>query len=97
MLKHAILTLFYATSAAWSQSVGNCAQRDVVAYHHKNNLEQEVQVRGLDSRGALLEIWVNHETQTWAAVVTGPTGLSCLAASGHNFERVKAATPGEPL
>jgi hypothetical protein len=44
---------------------------------------------------ALIEVWVNPETETWSLVETRPDGISCLAASGTGFEAIPIVT-GDP-
>jgi len=35
---------------------------------------------------AIVEVWGNEETGTWTITVTTPNGLTCLVASGSNFQ-----------
>jgi len=51
---------------------------------------------GLTKEAQVMEIWVS-EIGTWTLLVTLPSGVTCLTASGNGFDVVPpTAEPGDP-
>lgn len=50
---------------------------------------------GLDSRGALVEVFVSTASGTWTIIATSPQGVTCLIASGQSFETLTEALPAK--
>ena len=57
--------------------------------------EQPV-ARGLVSTGAVIEILVAPDGETWSIVVTLPNGLSCGLAAGETWQTVPVAPVPKP-
>jgi hypothetical protein len=69
---------------------GNCARREnVVAALAKHHGEIPV-VRAIVDQIKILEIFTSKGGKTWSVVVTRADGLSCLMASGQNWQAVPA-------
>lgn len=45
--------------------------------------------RGATPRGHMLEIFTNADGGTWTLVVSTPTGMSCMVASGEGWRNVE--------
>lgn len=77
-----------AISIALQGSPGPCAHRnDLLRILAERHSEAPV-ARGLSETGALLEIFATNDGETWTALGTFPSGLSCLIASGRFWEVV---------
>ena len=83
-------------SAAQAQSQ-RCAPRDIVVAALAEKFGETRQMAGLDARGRITEIWANLETGTWSATETHANGLTCLVASGEDFERLALEPVGMRL
>jgi len=51
--------------------------------------------RGLTQTSGVLEVLSTADGSTWSLVVTYPSGVSCLVASGKYWQAIPAAIPGE--
>lgn len=71
---------------AWAQQ--NCAPREVVVEMLSGQYEERRHTISMEMRGGIVEMWANVATGTWTLTVTRPDGLTCLVASGSNFELV---------
>lgn len=49
---------------------------------------------GLASNGSVLEILTSRSGESWSILVTMPNGMTCLIASGENWEKVAPQTAG---
>lgn len=41
---------------------------------------------GLTQAGGMIELFTTPAGETWTLIVTSPRGLSCLVASGQNWQ-----------
>ncbi len=93
----ALLTLaliFFGTLA----QAQNCAPREVALYWFENKFGETQQSIGLDSDGALMELFASAETGTWTIIMTLDNGITCMVASGDDFENVgEVLAPGEEM
>lgn len=87
------LALSMCTAPAFAQQ--NCAERAVIADRLSSDYGEQQQSMGL-SAGGIVEIWANTDTGSWTILVTEPSGLSCLVASGNNFVITGDAPEGDP-
>jgi hypothetical protein len=62
-----------------------CAPHDEVAGLLAKNHQEKQQAIGLTGNGQLLEIFVS-QAGTWTAVVSTPSGQSCITAAGEGWE-----------
>ena len=44
---------------------------------------------------AMVEVFASEETGSWTILVTMPTGVTCLVASGEAFEEVAEVLPAQ--
>ena len=49
---------------------------------------------GLDRNGHLIEVYSTNDGATWTIVMTKPSGLSCIVASGEAWHELDKGTPG---
>lgn len=89
----AILIALAGDAAA--QSPRNCAARDVVVERLANGYGETRQSIGLGANNAMVEVFASDETGSWTILVTRPTGVSCLVASGQSFEQVAESLPAK--
>lgn len=67
-----------------------CAPADVVHEWHAKNANQTPDVVGIVNDTLLLEILSSPEGETWAIILTGADGNSCLMLSGTQMTRLNA-------
>ena len=91
------LGLMVATSSADAQTP-QCAAHDDVMNGLAVNFAETRQSIGMASDQTLMELYANTDAGSWTLIVTLPNGMSCLVASGTDYETVKEALPpaGEP-
>ncbi|MEQ6250110.1 hypothetical protein ABMC89_14545 [Sulfitobacter sp. HNIBRBA3233] len=99
----AALTTASAILIAWSsgasaQGQRNCGPRDLVVERLASGYGETRQSIGLGSGNRMVEVFASDATGSWTILVTLPTGLSCLVASGQSFETVTESLPaaGDP-
>jgi len=78
---------------ASAQGNRNCAPRPVVLERLAEGYGETRQSIGLGTQGAVVEVFASDETGSWTIIVTMPTGMTCLMASGQDFEALADALP----
>lgn len=63
-----------------------CAPRDGIVTELAQHFKEAPEANGITSDGMMLEVFVS-ETRSWTILVTSPKGISCVAATGENWER----------
>lgn len=63
-----------------------CAPRDEIVTILAQQFKEAPEAMGVTQDGVLLEVFVSDE-QSWTVLLTTATGISCIAASGENWER----------
>ena len=81
------------TTQAVAQSQRNCGLREAVIERLASSYGETRQSVGIGSNNAMVEVFASDETGSWTILVTMPTGLSCLMASGESFEEVAEVLP----
>ena len=82
-----------AVLSACPVMANNCAPHDqMVAVLASQYGETRVSA-ALDLNNYLIEVFANHESGTWTALLTTPDMQACVAAAGTNYEDVREA-PG---
>jgi hypothetical protein len=94
-MKHALAVLaVLAASPVWGQA---CLPRAVLIERLADGYGEGREAVALTADGRMLEIFANLETGSWTIALTVADGVSCLVASGENYERVReAAVTGDP-
>ncbi|MGB7263413.1 MAG: hypothetical protein WBC68_15220 [Albidovulum sp.] len=85
--------LIFASQHAFSQTTPNCAKRDDVVAQLAAKFGETRQSIGLAANNAVIETFVSTSTGTWTITVTGASGMTCLVASGQNFETLAVDAP----
>lgn len=93
LLGFGILAL--AAQSLSAQGSGNCAPREVVIDRLATKFGEARQSIGLGANNSLVEVFAAQNTGTWTITVTMANGLTCLVASGQNFETLAEAEPKE--
>jgi hypothetical protein len=74
----------------------NCAVREVIVSRLADRYGESRQGIGLGQDNSVIEVFASAETGTWTILVTLPSGVACLVASGEAWERLaEAPLPGE--
>jgi hypothetical protein len=84
-----------STTKAAAQTQRNCGPRELVVERLASGYGETRQSVGIGSNNAMVEVFASDETGSWTIVVTTPTGVSCLVASGQSFEEVAEALPAK--
>ena len=70
---------------------GQCAPRDVVVARLEEVYGETRRTVGRAEGRAMVELFASDATGTWTMTVTQPGGLTCLIASGRDYEALAAA------
>ncbi len=88
--------LYLATSTqVGAQSQRNCGSSDVVVGQLAERYGETWQSVGIGSNNAMVEVFASNASGSWTILVTMPSGVACLVASGEAFEQVAEALPAE--
>ncbi|MDV7145197.1 hypothetical protein R3X27_21145 [Tropicimonas sp. TH_r6] len=91
----AILALGWVLSApaVEAQQQRSCGQRDPIVERLAEKYGESRQSIGLGADNSLLEVYASPDTGSWTILVTYASGLSCLMATGQNFETMAETLP----
>ncbi len=82
ILAIAMLLIIWATvQPVAAQTV--CTTRSAVAEQLAGKFAEAPVAAGLESTGAVIEVFTSGDGSTWTIVLTRPEGPSCLVASGE--------------
>lgn len=87
--------LALAATTGFAQTARNCAPREVVVERLADKYGEARQSIGLGANNSVVEVFAANETGTWTITVTMANGLTCLVASGQNFETLAEALPAK--
>ena len=82
-----------ASAQPAGQAIIPCAERTEIIKQLTGKFAEAPISMGLTTGGSILEIFVS-KTRTFSVIVTRPTGISCLIATGGNWENLNAALAG---
>ena len=82
-----------ATFEAAAQNGRNCAPRDAVVSRLAEGYGETRQSMGLGANNSVVEVFASTETGSWTIIVTAPSGITCLVASGQSYETLAEAGP----
>lgn len=85
--------LILATHHAFAETSTQCAARDAVTEQLASRYGESRRGIGLAANNAVMELFASDETGTWTITVTMASGLTCLIASGENFESLAENLP----
>jgi hypothetical protein len=84
-----------ASSPGAAQTTRQCAPRAAVVERLAESYGETRQSVGIASNNAMIEVFASADTGSWTILVTVPTGISCLLASGMSFEAVEDVLPAK--
>jgi len=85
-------------SVAVAQSAQtNCTDRTSALSHLSKAYKEQPVAMGLASSGGIVEVLTNGEGTTWSIIVTMPSGVTCLVASGEGWEALQPVADGKIL
>ena len=87
--------LALAATTGFAQNARNCAPRDVVVERLASKYGEARQSMGLGANNSVVEVFSSNETGSWTITVTVANGMTCLVASGQNFETLAEALPAK--
>lgn len=86
--------LILATHHAFADARPNCAERETVVAELASRYGETRHGIGLAANNAVMEVFASAETGTWTITVTLANGMTCLVASGQNYETLAEQPPG---
>ena len=86
---------FVMNSPSLAQQVRCAAHERVLDFLAKNFAEQPVGI-GVTQQGGLLEILASS-SGSWTAIISSPTGVSCIVATGEGWRSLEVETTDGPL
>lgn len=84
--------------AAPAVAAPQCAPRDLVLSTLETKYGETRRSIGIAANNGVIEVFASAETGSWTITITMVDGLTCLVASGENFEVVTEELPakGQP-
>lgn len=70
------------------RAAAQCAPHDIVSADLSLKFGEQPSSMGLAQDNTVMELYSSADSGTWTITVTLPSGLTCLVASGQNFETV---------
>ena len=96
----AVLSSLIALSSAVAANAQarNCGPRTMVVERLAEGYRETRQSIGMAANNVVVEVFASVSSGSWTIVVTQPTGISCLVASGQGFENLSEdlPPPGDP-
>jgi len=80
--------LVLCATHAYSQTQRKCGPRDRILGVLAERYGETRRSVGLGNGNQVLEMFASTETGSWTVIVTSPSGLTCLLASGQSYEEV---------
>jgi hypothetical protein len=65
-----------------------CVKRAELLKHLEAKYHEAPAAVGIADNGALLEVFASKSGETWTVTVTMPNGISCMVASGQQWQDV---------
>jgi hypothetical protein len=89
--------LAYQPASAQQQPAPICIKRAELLNQLENQFNESPVAMGVTDSGSLIEIYSSSDGATWTIGLTMPNGLTCLVATGQNWESVpRLAQLGRP-
>jgi hypothetical protein len=89
--------LLGSMTPAAAQSPQACAKRIDIIKHLTGQFHETPVAIGLSDNGSLLEILASTDGKTWTLLFSLPTGMSCLMATGQDWQALpRVAEVGPP-
>jgi hypothetical protein len=92
----AAAALIAAPAFAQTASSGPaCVKRADLIKHLEAKYHEAPSAVGLADNGALLEVFSSKSGETWTVTVTMPNGISCMVATGQQWQDVPRVAQAE--
>ena len=92
----ALAAISISTAQAQAQPPA-CVKRVDLIKHLSNKYHEAPAAVGLADNGSLLEVFASKSGETWTVTVTMPNGISCMVATGQNWQDLpRVAQVDEP-
>ena len=85
------------TAVAAQHNQTNCTDRSSALSHLSKTYQAQPVAMGLASSGSVVEVLTNEKGASWSIIVTMPTGVTCLVASGEGWEALRPVASGKHL
>ena len=85
------------TALAAQHNENSCTDRSSALSHLSKNYQEQPVAMGLASSGGVVEVLTNDKGSSWSIIVTLPTGVTCLVASGEGWEALRPIVSGKIL
>ena len=86
-----------ASPASAQSPPQSCAKRADIIKHLSGQFQEAPVAIGLSDNGSLLEILATTDGKTWTLLFSMPTGMSCLMATGQDWQALpRLAEYGPP-
>ncbi len=85
------------TALADQHNENSCTDRSSALSHLSKNYQEQPVAMGLASSGGVVEVLTNDKGSSWSIIVTLPTGVTCLVASGEGWEALRPIVSGKIL
>src|SRR5262245_48203169 len=89
------IAVLVASQAAMAAPAACGRRTDIVALLAKQYQEAPIAM-AIDHNGNLVEVLSSRSGSTWSVIVTTPHGMSCLVASGEDWQDLKAIDEDGP-
>lgn len=90
MFKYAVpLVLVLGAMPVYAQSSLTCQDRAKLVSTLEDKYNERLDSIGLQTPELLLEIWSSDDTGSFTVLITKPNGVSCVVASGKNWQSFK--------
>lgn len=73
-------------SSAVAQSPQMCTNRTDIIRHLTSTYHETPVAVGLSDNGSLMEVLASKDGKTWTLLFSLPTGISCLMATGQDWQ-----------
>jgi ABC-type dipeptide/oligopeptide/nickel transport system permease component len=87
LLTAGLVALALATPA-FGQSA--CGERAEIIRVLSEKYGEAHRASGLQTASSMVEVWASAATGTWTILITQPSGVTCVAASGENWLEYEA-------
>lgn len=87
--------LALAATSSFAQTANNCAPREIVVERLAEKYGESRQSVGLGAYNSMVEVFAAGDTGSWTITVTMTNGMTCLVASGQDYETVLEALPAK--
>ncbi len=86
--------MLWSSTAAGQTPAKNCMDRNVLVSRLADRYQEAPLWRGASPRGHMMELFANDDGGTWTLVVSVPTGMSCMVASGEGWRNLRRKIEG---